>query len=51
MDLPEFSPSDVIVRKRIFTHRETLVNTNIIQKPTRYTDTKNDVQNLDGYKK
>ncbi|MDY6768847.1 MAG: hypothetical protein SVW02_01940, partial [Candidatus Nanohaloarchaea archaeon] len=31
-DLPEFSPREVIVRKRTFPDKETLVKINIIQK-------------------
>lgn len=50
-DLPDFSPRDVIIRKRTFPDRETLVKINIIQKPTGYTDTKEDVENLNGYEK
>lgn len=50
-DLPDFSPREVIVRKRTFPDRETLVKINIIQKPTGYTDTKEDVESLDGYER
>lgn len=50
-ELPDFSPRDVIVRKRTFPDRKTLVKINIIQKPTGYTDTKEDVENLEGYEK
>ena len=47
----KFSPRDVIVRRRTFPDRETLVKINIIQKPTGYTDTKEDVDSLDNYEK
>lgn len=50
-DLPDFSPRNVIVRRRTFPNRETLVKINIIQKPTGYTDTKEDVESLEGYEK
>ena len=50
-ELPDFIPRDVIVRKRTFPDRETLVKINIIQKPTGYTDTKEDLESLDGYEK
>jgi hypothetical protein len=49
-DLPDFSPRNVIVRKRTFPDRETLVKINIIQKSTGYTDTKEDVEKLEAYK-
>lgn len=47
--LEEFSPRDVIVRKRTFPDRETLVKIDIIQEPVGYTDTKEEVESLDGY--
>lgn len=50
-DLSDFSPRDVIVRKRKFPDRETLVKINIIQKPLGYTDTKDDVESLEDYEK
>ncbi|MFB6213671.1 MAG: hypothetical protein ABEJ07_03875 [Candidatus Nanohaloarchaea archaeon] len=50
-DLPDFSPRDVIIRKRTFPDRETLVKINIIQKPTGYTDTKEDLESLEDYEK
>ena len=50
-ELPDFSPRDVIVRKRTFPDRETLVKINIIQQSLGYTDTKEDVESLEGYEK
>ncbi len=50
-DLQDFSPRDVIVRKRTFPDRETLVKIKIIQKPTGYTDTKEDIESLKSYEK
>lgn len=50
-DLSDFSPRDVIVRKRTFPDKETLVKINIIQKPLGYTDTKEDVESPDGHEK
>ena len=49
--LENYSPRNVIVRKRKFPEKETLVKINIIQKPTGYTDTKEKVENLEGYEK
>lgn len=50
-DLSDFNPRKVIIRKRTFPNRDTLVKINIIQKPLGYTDTKEEVENLDGYDK
>jgi hypothetical protein len=50
-DLQDFSPRNVIVRRRTFPDRETLVKINIIQKPLGYTDTKEDVENIEGFEK
>ncbi len=49
--LSDFSPRDVIVRKRTFPEKKTLVKINIIQKPLGYTDTKEDVENIEDYEK
>ncbi len=50
-ELSDFSPRDIIVRKRTFPEKETLVKINIIQKPLGYTDTKREVESLETYEK
>ena len=51
VELSAFSPRDVIVRRRTFPEKETLVKINIIQKPLGYTDTKEEVDGLEDYEK
>ncbi len=51
VELSDFSPRKVIVRKRKFPDRETLVRIDIIQKSLGYTDNKREVENLEGYEK
>jgi len=50
-ELSEFSPKNTIVRKREFPERGTLAKINIIKKPLGYTDTKEDLESLEGYEK
>ncbi len=49
--LSDFSPREVILRKRKFPDRETQVKINIIQEPLGYTDTKEKVDNLENYER
>lgn len=51
VELSNFSPREVIVRKRTFPDREALVKIDITQKPLGYTDTKQEVESIEGYEK
>lgn len=48
---PDFSPRNVILRERTFPDGQILVKINIIQKQTGYTDTKEEVENLESFEK
>lgn len=50
-ELSEFSPKNVIVRKRKFPDRETLVKINIMKQSLGYTDTKQKVESLESLEK
>jgi hypothetical protein len=47
LELADFNPREVILRKRKFPDRETKVKINIVKKPLGYTDTKEKIQSLE----
>lgn len=51
LELADFNPREVILRKRKFPDRETKFKIKIVKKPLGYTDTKEKIQSLEDYEK